>query len=410
MKNNKMSLRLKLVAVAAIAFSFTFSSCNKALETPEPIKTPELNSGASQSIGSKIESDANYSIYLAAVKRVPGMLDKLKDKNNIFTAFIPDNAGFQASGIPSAAVINAMPVQTVGAIVQYSLLPGQQHSSGEFESFPNTQYPTSLNIPLPPGALPVPLQMSIFPRKTSAGFYANNIPVKTADERYTNGTIHKMAALVAPPSQLLSDAIAANDDLVYFRNAIQYADAGATGTSSLAYLLGYPVMNMTVFAPSNGAFQQLIYGLAYSYFISLGFSPAEADGNATALASDPNVFFIPGFSTLASPATVKGILAYHFLASQATGYQPMQRVFSNNFSATPSFYPTLVNGSVSAHPGVLVAPTFTGPMVSSLKVTGMGTFPPGGAPYSGTAANATSLDQNCVNGVYYVIDRILLPQ
>ncbi|HRN72451.1 MAG TPA: fasciclin domain-containing protein [Ginsengibacter sp.] len=409
MKNNKISLRLKIVAVAAIALAGVFSSCNKALPDAEPINPPVLNPEASQSIGSKIESDANYSIYLAAVKRVPGLLDRLKDKSNTFTAFVPDNAGFQASGISSAAVINAMPLASVIGMVQYSLLPGQQHLSGEFSAFPNTQFPTSLNIGTLPGT-PVPLQMSIFPSKLSNGFWVNNIPVKSADEKYTNGTIHKMAALVAPPSKLLSDEIYSNPDLLYFKNAIEYADAGATGTASLNYLMGYAVMNMTVLVPNNAAFQELIYGLAYGYYIGLGLTPAQADGYASALAADPNVFKIPGFSALAAPATVKGILAYHFLASEATGFQPMQRIFSNNFATTPSFYQTLVNGSVPEHPGVKVTTTYSSGMVSAVSFTGMGTFPPGGAPFSGPAANATSKDKNCVNGVYYVIDKILLPQ
>ncbi|MEO6844705.1 MAG: hypothetical protein ABI184_06000, partial [Ginsengibacter sp.] len=110
-------------------------------------------------------------------------------------------------------------------------------------------------------------------------------------------------------------------------------------------------------------------------------------------------------------ATVQGILVYHFLATNiGAGFQPNIRVFSNNFSATPTFYTTLVNSVVAVHPGILAQATFTGPFVTSLKFTGLGTFPPGGAPYSGTPANAISLDNNEVNGVYYVIDKVLLPQ
>ncbi len=54
--------------------------------------------------------------------------------------------------------------------------------------------------------------------------------------------------------------------------------------------------------------------------------------------------------------------------------------------------------------------TFTGPFVTGLTFNGVGTFPPGGAPFSGPAAKALSLDNHEVNGVYYVIDKVLLPQ
>jgi hypothetical protein len=54
--------------------------------------------------------------------------------------------------------------------------------------------------------------------------------------------------------------------------------------------------------------------------------------------------------------------------------------------------------------------TFTGPFVSSLQFTGVHTFPPTGAPYTGPAATAVSKDNFAVNGVYHVIDKVLLPQ
>ena len=65
---------------------------------------------------------------------------------------------------------------------------------------------------------------------------------------------------------------------------------------------------------------------------------------------------------------------------------------------------------MAAHPGILAQATFAGPFVTGLTFTGLGTFPPGGAAYTGSPANAVSLDNHEVNGVYYVIDKVLLPQ
>jgi hypothetical protein len=56
----------------------------------------------------------------------------------------------------------------------------------------------------------------------------------------------------------------------------------------------------------------------------------------------------------------------------------------------------------------MVQPTFTGPVVSELKFTGLGTFPPGGPPYSGAAALVVSKDNHAVNGVLHIIDKVLL--
>jgi hypothetical protein len=85
-------------------------------------------------------------------------------------------------------------------------------------------------------------------------------------------------------------------------------------------------------------------------------------------------------------------------------------VFSVNLSPGPSFVTTLVNSSFAAHPGIMANATFTGPFVTNLTFTGLGTFPPGGAPFTGTAATAISADNHAVNGVYHVIDNVLLPQ
>jgi len=120
---------------------------------------PVLNPGSTQTIGAKISSDPNYSIYLAVVTKA-GLLPKLTNPNSVWTVFAPDNDAFVRSGIPSAAVINAMPAQQVAAIGMYSIIPGQQYLTSNLgDSFPNVQLPTSLKIADVPG-LPVPLEMS----------------------------------------------------------------------------------------------------------------------------------------------------------------------------------------------------------------------------------------------------------
>lgn len=410
MKNNKNSYTGTMIAILLVVASGLFTSCNKRLPDAEPIKRPELNPGATKTIGEIISADPNYSIYLAAVKRV-GMINKLNDPNNVFTVFAPDNAGFGMAGIASDAVINAMPIASVGAIVQYSIIPGQQFlSTGVGSDFPNLQLPTMLKIGDLPGT-PLPLEMTSFPSSIN-GFWYDNYPVTAADNKAKNGVIHKTLTVVAPPSKVLKDAIYSDPNLSFFKAAIARADSGQSGLNSFDYLLGYAVTNMTVLVPNNTAFQTLIFGSVFNYLTTVvGLDAMTAAGQATALSASPDVFSNPMLYGVLTAATVRGILAYHLLASnKGAGFQPNIRVFANNFAKTPTFYQTLVNSSVAVHPGIMVNTTYAGPLVSGVMFTGLGTFPPGGQPYSGPAANAVSWDNKAVNGVYYVIDKVLLPQ
>ena len=392
------------------ALVLIFASCNKDLPVAEPINYPPPNN-SEITIGEMISKDtANYSFFVAAATKV-GMLGQLNDPSKVFTVFLPDNAAFRASGFPSVAAVTAQSPTTLGAIIGYSIIPGRQFVSDSVPAtFPNIQLPTSLTIAALPGT-PLPLKLSTFPSKRANGFWDNNIPVVKPDNKFSNGVVHVVAGIVAPPSQVLKSAIYSNPDCSYFKAAIARADSGMTGLNRLDSLLGYAVTNMTVLVPSNDAFKTLLFGSIYGALLAQGADQATAFGQATALSASPDVFSNPALFGVLTAATVRGIAAYHFLATNAgSGFQPNIRVFSVNFPETPGFFTTLVNSSVAIHPGIMAQATFTGPFVTSLKFTGLGSFPPGGTPYSGAAANTVLMDQHAVNGVFHVIDKVLLPQ
>ena len=411
MKNIIINTKVFQIFILVIGATIFINSCNKPLPQATPIDYPPVNNSTT-SIGELISSDTSYSFFAAAATRT-GQLAELNADSTEYTVFLPTNNAFRASGIPSIDVINALPVQMVAGIVGYSIIPGRQFlSTGVSAAFPNEQLPTTITIGQLPGT-PLPLKLSTFPSVSASGFYDNNIPVTKPDIKLKNGVIHEMAAIVAPPSQTLKDAINSNPDLTYFKAAIARADSGQVGLNRIDSLLGYAVTNMTVLAPNNAAFQTLIFGFAYSYLLQQGYDQASASQLANTLASGPVVFSNPVLFSALPAATVRGIIVYHFLASpnpNTGAIEPNIRVFSNNFSSTPTFYKTLVNSVYSTHPGILAQATFAGPFVSDLKFTGLGTFPPGGAPFSGAPATAVSLDNHAVNGVYYVIDKVLLPQ
>jgi len=413
MKNNILKTfwisGLCLVVIAGLFLN----SCNKALPDPTPILYPPVNDVAT-SIGDVINSDTSYSFFKAAAEKT-GQLAQLSDSNSIFTVFLPNNNAFRVSGISSIDVVNSLPANVLGGIVGYAIIPGLQYLSTSIsESFPNIQLPSSISIGTLPGT-PLPLKLSTFPSVGATGFYDNNIPVVQPDLKMRNGVIHLVAAIAAPPSQLLKTAMYSNANLTYFKAAVARADSGQSGLNKIDSLLGYAVTNMTILAPSDEAFQQLLFGVIYSSLVQQGMPPAQAAGIATALSGSPDVFSNPDLYSALPAATVRGILAYHFLATFNpidTAFEPNIRVFSVNFSSTPTLHTTLVNSDSAAvnHPGILTQATFTGPFVTSLKFTGLGTFPSGGAPYSRTPANAISMDNHAVNGVYYIIDEVLLPQ
>ncbi len=422
--NNLLSKHRHLTGFFALILTvIIFASCNKEIPGPIPIPYAPVNNSAT-SIGAEISSNPSYSIFKAAATRV-GALAMLSDSSKVFTVFLPDDNAFIASGISSAAVIAALPITTVGGIVNYAIIPGEQLTSANTSTtFPNVQLPTAITIAQLPGTT-IPLKLSTFPSKRTNGFWDNNIPVVKPDIKFSNGTIHIVAGIVAPPSMVLKTALAANPNLTYFNAAIARADSGQpAGLTRFDSLLNYAVTNMTVLAPNDAAFQTLIFGLAFqgylNYLKSLGLVPNATDSANAFATANGAVAAGPAFLSTnnITTAQVRGIIGYHFLATPnpiSGAYEPNIRVFSVNFSPTPSFVTTLVNSSFAPHPGILVSPTFTTvapnvTIVTSLKFTGLGTFPPGGAPYSGAPATAVSLDNHAVNGVYYVIDKVLLPQ
>lgn len=393
------------------ALALIVASCNKELPVAQPIIYPPVNNSTT-SIGIFINGD-NYSFYKAAATK-SGMLAQLSDSTKLFTVFLPDNAAFIASGFPSLDVVNSLPAAILGGIVGYSIIPGRQYLSTDIPTtFPNEQLPTAVTIGTLPGTT-VALNLSTFPSRRSNGFWDNNIPVLQPDVKLENGVVHLVGGIVAPPSAVLKSMIYADPNLSYFKAAIARADSGSVGLDKLDSLLGYAVTNMTVLVPDNAAFQNLIFGLAFQGYLLTRPLPHTATDTLIANATANGAVAIgPAFlnTNNVTTAQVKGIIAYHFLATNVgLGFQPNIRAFSVNFSSTLSPYTTLVNSSVSIHPGIMAQATFTGPVVSSLKFIGLGTFPPGGAPFSGTPANAIKIDQHGVNGVYHIIDQVLLPQ
>lgn len=417
------NINIKLLVILSGVFFLT--SCNKDLEQLAPIAKPVYPTGGG--IAATLAANPNYSMYSALITRA-GMTATLNDSTKIFTIFATDNNGMKifvnaASGgavlitAPDATFLGfistSLPAASAAGIVQYNTVGQKLLAAGIGSSFPN--YPFTSQIILDPTQPFV--RMPIFPVRGATYSYVNNVPLIASDMPANNGVIHTAYSIAAPPTATLKTMIAAEPTLSYFRAAVARADSGSIGLSKFDSLLNYGVTNMTVLAPNDAAFQTLVFGLVYSGYLATRTKPYNATDSATALAT-ANGAVAAGPVFLATnnvtTAMVRGIVAYHLLASltasTTTPYQPNIRVFSNNVPSTPIFIKTLVNGSLAIHPGVMAQATYTGPAVTSLKFTGYGTFPSGGTPFSSTAATAVSMDKHAVNGVYHIINSVLLPQ
>lgn len=395
-----------------IATAILFAtSCNK--EPEQILGMPVTQSGLS--LGETLASTPDDSLFNKMIVKA-GMAATLTNKSLGYTLFVPNNAAVIASfggSLASAnATINALPAASLAGIVKYNMIPQKLLTTQIVHGFPNMQMPTDI-ILNPTNSF---VRMTSFPSKSGATgttFYYNNAPLTSTENVVANGVIHHTAFIVAPPTRVLKDTIGRVSNLSYFRAAIARADSGSTGLSKFDSLLNYPVVNMTVLAPNDAAFQTLIFGLAFQGYLSTrptpytGADSAVANAMATgAVAAGPAFLNTNNVTT----ALVKGIIAYHLLATnKGVGFQPNIRVFSVNFPSTPIFVKTLVNASVAVHPGIMAKANYAGPFVTALTFSSFGSFPPGGAPFSYTA-NTVGMDRLAVNGIFHIIDKVLLPQ
>ncbi|HEY1114395.1 MAG TPA: fasciclin domain-containing protein, partial [Chitinophagaceae bacterium] len=253
-------------------------SCNKELPKAKPIETP----ATAGSTISELLNDPNFSILKAAVaKATPApssgqqtLSALLSDKSSVFTFFAPTDAAFQAAfpGITAAAI--ATPLFSPGlldTVIRYHLVGGQKVTSAMVPTtFANIQLPTSLVLAPPSTTLPPGLRMSIFPSRRGNNMWVNNIPVTQADIAASNGVVHKMAVVVAPPSQRLWQRIDTAADLTYLKAAIKRADEGVAEASKLEAALMNPAANLTIFAPTDAAFKAILTAMITQALMAQG--------------------------------------------------------------------------------------------------------------------------------------------
>jgi uncharacterized surface protein with fasciclin (FAS1) repeats len=251
-----------------------------------------------------------------------------------FTVFAPNDAAFSASGI-TAATVDALSADQLKNLLLYHTL-GVKVMAADVPAGPNAKVSTA-NTPAD----------SVFVTKNTNGVYVNGVKVVTADIAASNGVIHILAKALNKPSGNIVATAQANlggdnglDSLV---TAIVRANAASPG---LINLINSNVL--TVFAPTNKAFRDLLTALGVS-----------------------NISQIP-------IATLSAVLTYHVKGGRA---------FSSDLS----------NVSIAMFAGGN----------TTINVSGTGATIKGTS--NTTASNIIATDVMAYNGVVHLIDRVLLP-
>jgi uncharacterized surface protein with fasciclin (FAS1) repeats len=319
MKINKPFFRL--TAALATGAVIMLSSCKKD-DDPQPTPT--------NTITDVVVNNASYSVLKEAV--VKANLATTLSGTGPFTVFAPDNTAFSNAGISSATVASLSATQLSDLLLYHTI--GSKILAANVPAGPNAKVVTAGGD-------------SVFVTKNTAGVFVNGIPVAQADITADNGVIHRLSkALNKPSGNIVATAQAAGSGLDSLVKAIVRANNAPGGDPNLINTLS--TATITVFAPTNAAFTQLLSALGTN-----------------------NIDNIP-------VATLLAVLRYHVVGGRA---------FSSDLVAGP--LPMLAGGNTTI--------SLTGG--ASIKGNGNGT----------NVSNITATNIMCRNGVVHVINRVLLP-
>jgi transforming growth factor-beta-induced protein len=269
----------------------------------------------------------NFTTLIAAVKAAsPTILTTLLN-SDAKTLFAPTNEAFTNSGI------NALPDEaTLNAVLAYHVIPAEVMAGDIAEGSSSAET----------------LNGNIYLSNVESGVFINGEAKVTAvDVEGSNGVVHVIDHVLIPPSQTIAQ-IATTFEFTQLVAAL--ARTQGQGANDLLAAVSDPESSLTVFAPTDAAFEAL--------YDALGVNGVDEIPLATLIA----------------------VLKHHVVS----GY-----VFSTDLSTGPA--PTL-NGNVAidltANP-----PTVTGSSGSDNKAN----------------LQTTLLNIHGTNGVVHVIDKVLLP-
>lgn len=316
----KINIQLNSILLAAsLSAIIFFPSCKKD-------KTPVTTN----TITDVVSNNTSYSVLKEAV--VKANLATTLSGTGPFTVFAPDNTAFTASGITSSTVSTLSPAQLSDLLLYHTI--GSKILAASVPAGPNAKVVTAGGD-------------SVFVTKNASGVFVNGISVAQADIAADNGVIHRLTkALNKPSGNIVATAQTPGSGLDSLVKAIVRANNAPGGDPTLISTLS--TVTITVFAPTNAAFTQLLSALSLT-----------------------DINQIP-------VATLLAVLRYHVVGGRA---------FSSD----------LVNGPLTMLAGGNTTISLTAG--ATIKGNGNGV----------NASNIIATNIMARNGVVHVIDRVLLP-
>jgi uncharacterized surface protein with fasciclin (FAS1) repeats len=310
--------------IALSLFSFLLVSCDK----------DDDDNNAGNTITDVVVRTDDFSTLESAVLKAN--VQTTLSGTGPYTVFAPDNAAFTASGV-TTAVLNSLTADQARNILLYHTLAASV-PSGSVPAGPNAKVTTASGD-------------SVFVTRNANGVFVNGVRVMQADINASNGVIHRIGRVLMPPvGNIVQTASAPGSGLDSLVKAVTRAATAAGGDPSLAATLSNTTL--TVFAPSNAAFTQLLSALSVT-----------------------DINQIPVNTLLA-------VLRYHVVAGRA---------FSSDLANGNLAMLAGGNTTINLTNGTGGGPTITG--------TSNGT----------NRSNIVMANVMARNGVVHVIDRVLLP-
>lgn len=302
-------------------------SCAEIAEETNPVQELSTNSipevlksmaepQVGQDLNARRSAGATYATFNAALGK--SGLASVFSRNNL-TVFAPTDAAFAALGLNPGNVGN---VPGLTNILLYHVVPGAVFAKDLKAGF----------VPTVQGAA---VQISLM-----GGPKVNDANIILVDKQARNGVIHGIDKVLLPPTQNIMELVDGNQNFSVLKTAIDVAGLrGALSTTN----------NLTVFAPTNQAFLDLLE--------ELGFGSLEALVGA-----------------IGQDGLIR-VLKYHVFAGG--------RVYSSD----------LTNTDITMFSGDEVTVDVSGPKLIDLN---------------DRESNITATDIQATNGVVHVIDKVIV--
>ncbi|HLK98889.1 MAG TPA: fasciclin domain-containing protein, partial [Hymenobacter sp.] len=336
---------------AATVSSANVLATNGVVHIIDRVLLPNLPTGPGN-IVQVASGNADFSILVAAVAKT-NLVTTLSGTGP-FTVLAPTNAAFAKLAGTALdafstvdkinAVTNTAQIDALRSVLLYHVLAGRSAAA----DFPNG---SSAQVTQKPASAAGVNDNTVYLTKNSGGVFINGgTRVVTADVAASNGIIHAIDNVLLPPTQTIAAIVAASatgaqPQFTQLLRALQRPAAAALLTAASA-----PGSNLTVFAPTDAAFQALLTALTLN-----------------------NIDQVPD-------ATLLNVLRLHIVNARA---------FSSDLTNNQAI-PTLGGANVTV--GINGATV-------TVRGTGNGT----------TGATVTAANVLATNGVVHVIDRVLLP-